>query len=390
LEFAEMEGVDEHMQEVVESILLPLAEYCREKNKKIIFRNKNIFWNGTSYVPYWRRVLLDSGFEDVFIPTLEETNCRTAELSLSGRIGLWMTGSFNQWSCRMTTDNANFDRMWEWAGQQVLSHHFRHLVSRASLGANVFFNSISQGPFSSELYRQLEPFYDMLEKGIIQIPDQDGLLSVPDICIGLKSPPSEEYIHHGTNGHHYTYREDTHPMLVFDSLDCYWAGSPIKDHDFSGFGLGADRRMCNFLPESPNGLVPIVPDDTNILMTRFRRKISTDGQFYFDDDGNQVSADKYKDVVENLLHDSADRLPVRVTGPAHWSVVRIDPNHVRVTLVDPGYLDPSDRDVEIILQHMDGVGCRDILSRETVPIRGNRIAVRIPMGTLRVLDIEHR
>ena len=78
----EMEGVDDHMQEVVEDILLPVATLCRQHGKKIIFRNKNIFWNGTSYVPYWRRVLLDSGFEDVFIPALEETNCRTAELSL--------------------------------------------------------------------------------------------------------------------------------------------------------------------------------------------------------------------------------------------------------------------------------------------------------------------
>jgi len=390
LEFAEMEGVDDHMQEVVEQIILPVAKLCRQHDKKVIFRNKNIFWNGTCYVPYWRRVLLDSGFQDVFVPALEETNCRTAELSLAGRVGLWLTGSFNQWSCRMVTDNANFDRMWEWAGQQVLNHHLRHLMSRAALSADVFFNSIHQGPFSAKLYDQLVPFYDMLEKGIIHIPERDELLSVPDICLGMQSPPSREYIRHGTNGHHYTYPNDSHVQMVFDRLDCYWAGAPLQPYDFSRFGLGVDRRMCNFLPTLPYGLVPIIPDNVDIAGTRFRAKISTDGQSYYDAEGSRVTPEVYQPTVEKLLQQSAARLPIRVSGDAHWSVVRLDPVHVRVTLIDPGYLDPADREVDIVLQHLQGVWCADILSGQELPIEDNRIHVTVPIGTLRIVDIEHR
>jgi hypothetical protein len=389
LEFAEMEGIDNHMQEVVEQILLPVAELCWQHGKKIIFRNKNIFWNGTSYIPYWRRVLLDSGFEDVFIPALEETNCRTAELSLAGRIGLWLTDSFNQWSCRMVTDNANFDRMWEWAGHQVLNHHLRHLVSRASLGSDVFFNSIHQGPFSGELYAQLVPFYDMLEKGIIHIPDKDELLSVPDVCLGMKSPPADAFIRHGVNGHRYRYPVDSHPQMVFDRLDCYWAGTPLQPYDFSYFGFGINRRMCNFLPVAPYGLVPIVPDDVDITGTRFRTKITTDGQYYYDAEGRSIAAKVHQPVVEQLLKESADHLPVRVFGDAHWFVVRLDSAHVRVTLIDPGYLDPADREAEIVLQHMNGLRCIDILSGEALPVESGRIHVTVPMGTLRIVDIEH-
>jgi len=390
LEFAEMEGVDNHMQEVVEQILLPVARLCREHGKKIIFRNKNIFWNGTSYVPYWRRVLLDSGFEDVFIPALEETNCRTAELSLAGRLGLWLTGSFNRWSCRMVTDNANFDRMWEWAGHQVLSHHLRHLVSRASLGADVFFNSIHQGPFSSELYTQLIPFYDMLEKGIVHIPDKNELLSVPDVCVGMKSPPSEQYIRHGINGHHYRYPEDSHPQMVLDRLDCYWAAAPLQPYDFSYFGLGVNRRMCNFLPPAPYGLVPIVPKDVKIDTTRFRTKIPTDGRYYYNVEGNRFSAEMHQPVVERLLKESAARLPIHVSGYVHWSAVRLDAAHVRMTLIDPGYLDPADRQAEIVLQHLKGVRCTDILSGQSLPLKDDRIQITVPMGTLRIVDIEHQ
>lgn len=148
-----MEGVDDQMQEVVEQIILPVAELCRQHDKKVIFRNKNIFWNGTCYVPYWRHVLLDSGFQDVFVPALEETNCRTAELSLAGRVGLWLTGSFNQWSCRMVTDNANFDRMWEWAGQQVLNHHLRHLMSLRGAWRRRVLQQYPPGPLLGEVVR---------------------------------------------------------------------------------------------------------------------------------------------------------------------------------------------------------------------------------------------
>ncbi len=390
-EFAEMEGVDRYMQDVVEKILFPLAELCRKHGKKIIFRNKNIFWNGTSYVPYWRRVLLDSGFEDVFIPALEETNCRTAELSLAGRIGLWLTGSFNQWSCRMVTDNANFDRMWEWGGQQVLSHHLRHLVSRASLGSVVFFNSIHQGPFSRALYRQLMPFYDMLEKGIIHIPEKDGLLSVSDACLGMKTPPSPEFIRHGINGHRYRYPADTRAPMVFDRLDCYWAGAPVHEHDFSGFAYGVKRRMCNYLPVTPYGMVPIIPDNTDLAGTRFRRKISIDGRFYYDAEGKPVSPDFFigKHTAQ-LLEKSAARLVVRIEGEAHWSAARIDPAHIRVTLIDPGYLDPAERKAVIVLQKVKGVQCTDILSGRNLPMTKQRIKVTIPAGTLRIVDVAHQ
>jgi hypothetical protein len=60
-----------------------------------------------------------------------------------------------------------------------------------------------------------------------------------------------------------------------------------------------------------------------------------------------------------------------------------------VTLIDPGYLDPADREAEIVLQHMNGLRCIDILSGETLPVESGRIHVTVPMGTLRIVDIEH-
>lgn len=389
-ELSEMEGLTDQMREAVEQIVFPLADLCRKYGgKKIIFRNKNIFWNGTCYVPFWHRVLLDSKYRDVFVPGLEETNCRTQELSLAGRVGLWLANAFDHWSCRAETDNACFDRMWEWSSQQILSHHMRHLVSQASFGADVYLNSIHQGPFSEALLQQIAPFYQMLEKGVIHVPRRNELLSVSDVCLGMRTPPSEAYVAHGGNGHGYTYPKDEHPAMVFDRLDCYWAGAPLVAHDFSYYAYQVRRRMCNFIPPMPYGLVAIVPDNADV-QGKFRSRISTDGQYFYDEGGAQHTAVEYQAKVEQALREAAGRLPLVVRGTVHWSAARIDPAHVRVTLIDPGYLDPEDRDARIVLQHLDAVSCTDILSGEKLPIAGGTVSARVPMGSVRILDIEHK
>lgn len=73
----------------------------------------------------------------------------------------------------------------------------------------------------------------------------------------------------------------------------------------------------------------------------------------------------------------------------HWSVVRLDPTHIRVTLIDPGYVDPADREADVVLQHVDGVRCIDILSGEELAISDGAIHARAPAGILRILDIQH-
>ncbi len=390
-EFAEMEGVDSQMQEVMEQLILPVAELCRQHGKKIIFRNKNIYWNGACYIPFLKDVLLGGQYRDVFVPGLEETNCRTQELSLAGRIGLWQAGRFDAWSCRVVTDNANWDRMWEYGGQQVPTHHLRDLMSQAALGAGVFFNDVHQGPFSARVFQQLTPFYDMLEEGILRIPAREELLSLSDVAIGMRSPPAPDYIQHGINGHAYQYPARTHPEMVFDRLDCYWGGAPLADHDASRYVYGLERRQCNFLAPAALGMVAIVPADTPLAPeSSFRQILQTDGQYWYDDRGERRDAAAYQSTVLAALQSAAQRLPVRVTGPAHWSVVRLDATHVRVTLIDPGYLDPADRDAQIVLQHLDGIACHDILSNDNLVIVQNQVRLQIPAGTLRVIDIEHR
>ena len=375
--FSEMSKIDQNMQDVVLQLMLPLAEKCSASRKKIILLNKSIFWNASCYVDFWNKVLLNPKYSNVFIPSLEESNSRTQELSLAGRVGLWLTGSFDNWGGRVITDNANFDRMWEWSPRNVTSNHLRHMVLNAANGSSNFTGTTD--PL----------FLEMMEKGVIAIPRQDELLSVSDLCLGMKSPPSQEFLNHGNNGGTYNFNEAKRSPLIFDRLDAYWAAAPLLDHDLSGYGYGCKRRMLNFLPEAPYGLIPIVPEKTDLKeYTRFKEKVIIDGEYFYDSDGKQHGAPEYKQIMLEKLQQSAERLHVLVKGVA-WSVVRLDPNHVRVTLVDPGYTDPSDRNAEIILQHIDGLECTDILSGEKIEIKDRKIQLRVPAGIFRIVDIKY-
>lgn len=388
-EFAEIgEKLDEKEQEIVENVLVTLTEQCRKYgNKKILMRTKNIFWNGNVYHPFFEKVLLDGRHSGIFVPCLEETNSRTQELSLAGRLGLWQSGVFDRWACRTETDNACFNRSWEWSSQQVFSHHIRNMVSTAALGCDVYFNSIHQGPFSPALEVQLKPVYDMLEKGVVFIPQRSEVAGFSEVAVGMKSPPSKGFLSHGTNGTKVIHPVEQ-PPFVFDRLDWYWGGAPLEEHDFSRYAFGIERRMCNFLPLTPYGMVTIVPDKPNAgLSSRYASKITTDGELFYDDSGKSYGPAEYRPVVEAALRQASTKLPVLVKGTAHWSAAKIDEKHLRVTLVDPGYLDPDDRDVKIVLQQDGWTGCRDILSNEDLPINQRAIDLRIPMGSLRIVDL---
>lgn len=378
------EKLNDREAEIIDGIVIPLADQCAQAGKRIVLRTKNIFWNGSIYTSPWRAVLMDPKYRDVFIPCLEETNSRTQEMSLSGRIGLWLSGVFDRWACRAETDNACFNRMWEWSSQQVFSHHLRNMVSAASLGCDVFFNGIHQDRFSVTLEEQLFPVYDMIAKGIIHVPKRSELACISPVAIAMREP-DPAYLKHGRNGHGTTFPVDEHPPLVFDKLDTYWGATTLADHDFSRPAFGLKRRMLNFLPPTPNGMVTMIP--AGATAEHVTRTIETDGRYYYDPDGKRHDPASYVARAADAVRDAAKTLPMRVEGESHTIASWLDDRHLRVTLIDPGYTDPASRDVEIVLQQDGFTACHDILSNESLPIQNNRVALRIPAGTLRIVDL---
>ncbi len=385
LVFPEMTDTNQAMAYAVKHHIIPVARLCRKHGKaKVVLRNKSVFWNANCYLDLWRDTLLSSEYRDVFLPGMEETNDRCQALSLAGSTGLWLAGVFDGITARAVTDNANFCRFWEWGAQQVLHHMFRSLAYRASLGADWFLVNVYQGD-----PKQLAVLYRMLDKGIIAVPDREALLSVSPVCVGMRKP-AEAFVRHGNNGHAVNRYKPGEPDMVFDRLDTYWAAAPTPEHDLTRYGMGSERRMLDFLPRYPYGLLSMMPAETDLdSIPRVRRMVQTDGVVFYDERGKAVTPKEYRPRMEAALKAGAAELPVRVRGNVAWSVVRLDEAHVRVMILDRGYLDPAERDAEIVCQQLQPRWCRDILSGEELPGDGPRYRLTVPAGSLRILDIEH-
>lgn len=381
--FAEFETIDDIIAQAIRGQLLPLADLCHAAGKKILIRGKNIFWNGNIYTGIFQPIMAAEKYREVFVPSMEETNSRNQSLSLAGRTGLWLTKKFNHMSGRAVTDNGNFNRLWHWCQSAHLSHFLRAMVLARCQGADIFHLNIY-----SDNAREMLPFYQMLEKGLLPLPAREDILSISDLAIGML-PPDQDYLRHGTNGHGMDLYAPGEGPFVFDRLDCYWGGAMLADHDFENYALHAKRRMTNFIPRSPYGNLAMIPADTDLTQfPHFRRKLITDGRHWYDAAGKRHTAPEYKPVVLQALEEAAGRLPIRVMGDVAWAALRLDAAHIRVVLIDPGYLDPARRPAVIRFQHVVPVEIRDTLGgASSLPVRTDGLAVTVPMGALRIIDV---
>ncbi len=402
-EFAEMVQLTDDIRDVVTLIILPLAESCLRHGKHIILQNKSSFWTSNCYADFWKKVLMDKKYHSVFIPSIEETNAATQELSIAGRIGLWKAGIFDTLSSvRFNLDDPCYDRMWEWSTQQNYCNFLRQAAFNAALGIDHFDIAYSQGGnflnttspnqrqyLDAEFVSRMLPVFMLLDSGVIHVPDKNDLLSVTDFALGLQSPLSAEYMTHAGKLNRFDFTESEHNPMVIDRCDCYWRGAPVLPHDFTYYAMNSRRRMLNFLPVTPYGMVPIMPAEADLEKAGISDLIRTDGKSFIDEKGVPRDPKSYKPLVIEHLKKAQKKLPILVEGDVAWTVVRLDPTHIRVTLVDPGYITPADRNATVYLQNISGISCRDILSKEKLPIEDGRIKVHVPMGTIRVIDVTH-
>lgn len=382
--FAEMWPSHPSTKALLEEKMKPLAELClKYGKKKIILRNQRLFWVGACYKDDWQELIFNPRYREIFVPSMEETHCRTQDMSLAGRVGLWFSGMFAHHSGRAVRDNATFCRLWEWSSQELAHTHLRKMIYHASLGAELFLVNLTD-----DLFPQFCLFFQMIDKGIVKIPRREELLSVSEVAIGMRSP-AEAYYAQAENAHKPIDYQPELPEMVFDRLDWKWSGAPLRENDLSGYAFGCKTRMLNYMPRFPYGFVPIIPDSMELAeIPRFKKKFSTDGEVWYDEFNKPRTPADFRPIVESALREGAHNLPVRVEGDVAWSVVRVHDHCIRITLVDSGYTDPDDRGAVIYLQHVQPVRALDILSRNHIACEDNQMRVNVPMGSVKIIDIE--
>jgi hypothetical protein len=364
--------------------------------RKIFIRSKFLFWSADCYDGLWNWIWADGKYRDVIVPAMEETNERLGDLSLSGRVGLWLGGHVSDWAARVVHDNLCYDREHQWAAPLVGSQFLRALAYQAGLGARYQLIQLSEtrtlggrAQFEGHGPLVVEPFLHALGKGLLPRPKNSAaLLSLSPVAVAMR-PASVEFLAASHNSHLIS-KFQSDPPRVFSRLETFWGQAPTPPYDFGTYGVGRRTQGLNFIPKFPHGFVAFVPPATKPgdipgVTTLF----ATDGETWHDPAGRRHSAADYAPTVEAALRAATEKMFVHVRGDVAWTATRLDARHVRLVLIAPGYLNPADCTAAVTVR-TDMISATDILSRQPLAVRNNTFTVDIPMGILRIVDVEHR
>ncbi len=396
--FPELEKHDEDFASVINEVFYPLAEHGKSTGGQLSIRTKNSFWFGAVHLPLWSR-LVSGEFAGQFVPSMEETLDKLMDISVSGRIGLWASGSTDEWGTRFARDNAVYNGLDQKSHQVLPNAALRQLIYAVANGAT----QLNNYPVSQEYMSLL---WELIGSGALYVPKREDLLHISPVHLSMVDP-HERFIEQSVNRKWTTFydqsEEQANPM-VFGRLNGTWPGAPVTRWDFSRYASGAPDRRLNFLPPYANGLVLITPPQPNAsteprgllkdklhpIYNNILKEYFTDGHSYFSEDKSEVyAADDYYQVIEKDIVESAKLLPATVTGDVAWTLAQTSPTNLRLTLIDSGYLNPGSKRARVTFNTIEPISITDILDGTTFKRnQQNAIGIDIGAGGFRFIDIE--
>jgi hypothetical protein len=389
---------DEQLEDVryyFEHHIQPILELCLKHGKRFIPRNKDVWWAHWPADAKMREMIFNGRYRSVLLPSVEDSNSRSAEVNLAARVGLWLDGQVDDWASRCSADWFCASRAWEWEYGMTGHPQLRYYVSQALLGARVFMmlNGERQ-PRTGEWTRVgsegTASFLHLLGKGVLTPPRREQLQAVSPVALVMQQP-SERFIHHGSNGHHEEGwggdGSDAQPW-PFDRLDAYWAMAPLPPTDVATYLWHRTRRDASHVPvTAPHGFVCLVPGAVSGRNNPWLSVWTTDGDTLARH-GKRCSLNEARRLLEHDLAAGEKRFPFQVEGRVFHQVVRQSLGRYVIALVDPGWLDPADRDIVIRTELPGTWTATDRLTGQPLGAIQNGLEISVPAGAIKLLQLQ--
>ncbi|WP_435314856.1 hypothetical protein [Cellulophaga fucicola] len=382
--YAEMANVeDPRVIYFVKEYMPRLAKAIRKNNKaKLYFRYKNMFWAATSHLPLWKEMFFSNKYSDILVPASEDTSNRIQDLNLAGRVGMQSAGFVDDFAMRLVDDNPTSWRPLSPGGQNSISPYLRQGTLMAAYGSR--YGIIIDNNFTEE--PGLNVLFALMKSGVLPVVDPKDIASIG--AWHLIKDVDKKLIHTVDNHHNLNQYNTEDTDAVFSVGQMHWAGATVPEYDFSNAALGVTYRWVNYLPEMPYGMVPIAPIETKPLVEKQAKPYFVSTAKVGIRDGVKVPAKEFGAVIKATVAEGAKQLPIVVSG-ASWSAVRLNANHTRIILLDPGYINPQEREVTVTFAHKVPQQIVDILSKEVLTATNNKLIVKVPAGSMRFIDVAY-
>lgn len=385
---------EERIPTFVRDYLAPLARRCRERDARIFFVQKNVWWFDTPALEGVGPALFQPALAPALVAGVDDANSRTPELNLMGRFGLRQAGLVGHIMAGTINDLYSFTRMQEWEYPKHGHPFFRLLVATTALGADTV-------NFRGDLYREesftelgheaFDPFLHLLGKGWLFAPRPEQAVGTCPVGLVIHTPP-EPWIADAHNGHgnnDWTENTGLHDA-VFPHNGAIWGLTPTPLHSFSAVLFRKSRQGLNHVPATPYGPVVMIPAFADRSMVPgVKLWWHTDGVHAWRDGGARLTGPAAAAALTQDLETLAHHLPFRPTGDdAFFHSIQVDPDTFRLVAVDPGWLDPADRHLLVRIQLPGTFIIRDLLTGQTLPLHDRAFALTIPAGAARLLTAQ--
>lgn len=368
----------------------PLLDACKKHRRKALLIEKGAWWVA---VPAQSRfkALADGTYAGVLVASVEDSNSRTPELNLMGRLGLRLAGAA-EISGRSVQDELCFSRAWEW--EVIGSGHpfLRRQAVQALLGASMFEYSLGgrdrEGGFSLAGREGERTLIHLLGKGLLVPPAPEEMAGISTVALRMKEPDKGFLADADALGVDDEFRIDAAERAApLSGIASNWAMTPTPPGCVGRYLLGCRRSGLNFVPVPRYGFPAIVPEWVPPEKLKFASAHpATDGRKVLLD-GKSMNGEEAKPALESLFAQAAAKLPVIVEGEVFWQSQWIGPGRLRVTLIDPGFVDPADRRAVVRFQGGEPAEATDLLNGERLSPDGRSLSIVVPAGTLRIVEV---
>lgn len=399
--YPEMGDTTGNFQYVLDNLFYPIASHARQRSAKFYIRSKGDCWQSIAYLPMYKRIL-SGEFADVFVPALEETGSKFPDLSVAGRMGMWCSGAADSWGSRAVRDNTSYNGLRKHCHQRIPSHFLRNMIYNISCGAQYIMNhAVVDQDYMSLLW-------ELVARGVLYVPKHSEVVSINPVHLGMREP-DPDYLDEGSNVKWLSFYDEKgvkNDQMVFSRMNGTWPAAAVTEWDFSRYAAGVKERRLDFLPPYPHGIVLITPpqngmfaedaprgklvDHLHPIYREIMKEQITDGKYYYSSDGVRTyAASQHYKTVKAEIERMSRKLPLTVSGDVAWVAAQTAPKHLRLTVIDSGYINPKPRMAQVQFHTVKPVTMTDLLNGDEFRAdRGGRAEIPVPCGMFRFIDIE--
>lgn len=204
--------------------------------------------------------------------------------------------------------------------------------------------------------------------------------------------PPQKWLEDAHNGHTpETWEED--PELhnaLFPHNGNLWGMTNTPDHAFQKVIFNKQRQFGYQVPATPYGLVAFVPAQTNLDdVANVTDWWHTDGIYIWKERGERLTGKEAARALEEDFSEAANKLPFRqVHDAVFMQIIRMKNNHYRLVLVDNGWINPKEREINIKVQMEGNFTAVNALDKSGYEISGDHFKVPVPAGLFTIVDVK--